>query len=180
MNIQYLFGFQIVTDIMICAGILLLLFRFRKYFKPGSTEVCEDSISEFRQMLAESKQLSDQFLKELERGKREMKDLASALEEREKKLEDLLKRAMRYDHQSITGNAKKTDHKENVDCSSEETYRKILDLAGQGLNEGQISQQLGLPEGEIELILSLSRARSRYVPCIQSASCTPAVPTLRS
>jgi hypothetical protein len=161
MNIQYLFGFQIVTDIMICAGILVLLFRFRKYFKPGSTGLSEDSISELKQMLAESKRFSDQFLQELERGKREMKELASSLEEREKKLDDLLKQAMRFDHLSITGNAKKTDHKENGDCSSEEPYRKILDLAGQGLNEGQISQQLGLPEGEIELILSLSRARSR-------------------
>jgi len=50
---------------------------------------------------------------------------------------------------------------EKADSFSEEPYREILSLARKGLKEEEISQQLNLPEGEIDLILNLSRVKRK-------------------
>jgi len=158
MNSNFLFGFQIATDVIICAGILFLLIRFRKYFKPGSMEIGERTIGEFSRLLAESRNAADKFLEELEQEKNALKNLAASIGERENSLRELIKQAKDYEDLSNSANDQKI---EKTDSFSEEPYREILSLARKGLNEEEISQQLDLPEGEIDLILNLSRVKRK-------------------
>jgi len=158
MNSNFLFGFQIATDVIICAGILFLLIRLRKYLKPESIEVSEKTIEDFSGLLAESRKAGDKFLEELAQEKNALKNLVASIDEREKSLKELLERAMHYVDISI---AEKTQEVETADSFSEEPYREILSLARKGLKEEEISQQLNLPEGEIDLILNLSRVKRK-------------------
>ncbi len=164
MNVNYLFGFQIATDVLICAGILFLLLRFRKYFKPSPPEISEQTIEEFSQLLNESRIAANKFLQELEQEKKDLKDLAAAVEEREIKLQELITQAKNYgdlirsDNMNMIEEMEKSD---KADSFSEGPYSEILNLARKGLNEEKIAQQLGLPEGEIELVLNLFRERSK-------------------
>lgn len=158
MSSNFLIGFQIATDVIICGGILFLLIRLRKYFKPESMEVSEKTVEDFSGLLAESRKAGDKFLEELVREKNALKNLVASIDEREKSLKELLERAMHYEDISIAEN---TQEMETADSFSEEPYREILNLARKGLKEDEISQQLGLPEGEIDLILNLSRVKRK-------------------
>jgi len=155
MDINFLVGFQIVTDVMICLGILFVLIRFHQLFKPGLMEVSGKTILEFSQLLEESRNAAGKFLEELEQEKNALKDLAQSIDEKERRLKDLLEKAKLPMDLLSAHNAQKTDSIE------EEPFGKILSLAQQGLNEEQISRQSGLPEGEIDLILNLSRTKSK-------------------
>jgi hypothetical protein len=158
MHINYLFGFQIATDVIICLGILFLLIRFRKFFKPGLMEISEKTIEEFSQLLAESRNAANKFLEELEQEKNALNQLATFIDEREKRLKELINQANLCRELSPSESAPKVD---KSDSFSEEHSREILSLARKGLSEGEISRQLGLPEGEIDLILNLSRAKRK-------------------
>jgi len=130
----------------------------RKYLKPESIEVSEKTIEDFSGLLAESRKAGDKFLEELAQEKNALKNLVASIDEREKSLKELLERAMHYVDISI---AEKTQEVETADSFSEEPYREILSLARKGLKEEEISQQLNLPEGEIDLILNLSRVKRK-------------------
>jgi hypothetical protein len=154
MNINYLFGFQVITDLAICAGILYLTFRFHKLFKEGFKQVSEDSIHEFKKLLDESKDNSDKFLEEMKKEKIELKQLLHIIEEKKENLKSLLEKES---PRSELGEKKRED----VSPTLDDHYSQILNLSKQGLDEKQISHQLGLPEGEVGLILNLTHQKNK-------------------
>lgn len=158
MNVNSLLVFQVITDAIVCAGILFLLVRLRQLFKAGLSEINEESVQKFSRLLDESRMEANRFFEKLEKQKQEMKELAAFLDEKEKRLKNL---AGESRHHADFFRAEKTvlDSSAQTDSFSEETYGDILSLARQGLNEEQIAQQSGLPEGEVDLILNLSRAK---------------------
>jgi len=159
MNANILLIFQIITDVLICMGVLFLLIRFRKFFKPGSIEISEKTIQDFCQLLDESKEAAGKFLEELEKEKDALKDLALSIDEKERRLNDLINKSKPYMDLLSSVNTGSDNAKKAI-AFSRETYREVLSLAHKGLNIEQISQQLVLPEGEIDLILNLSRTKN--------------------
>jgi len=140
-------------------GVLFLLIRFRKFFKPGSIEISEKTIQDFCQLLDESKEAAGKFLEELEKEKDALKDLALSIDEKERRLNDLINKSKPYMDLLSSVNTGSDNAKKAI-AFSRETYREVLSLAHKGLNIEQISQQLVLPEGEIDLILNLSRTKN--------------------
>jgi len=159
MNANSLLIFQIITDVLICMGVLFLLIRFRKFFKPGSIEISEKTIQDFCQLLDESKEAAGKFLEELEKEKDALKDLALSIDEKERRLNDLINKSKPYMDLLSSVNTGSDNAKKAI-AFSRETYREVVSLAHKGLNIEQISQQLVLPEGEIDLILNLSRTKN--------------------
>jgi len=159
MNANILLIFQIITDVLICMGVLFLLIRFRKFFKPGSIEISEKTIQDFCQLLDESKEAAGKFLEELEKEKDALKDLALSIDEKERRLNDLINKSKPYMDLLSSVNTGSDNAKKAI-AFSRDTYREVLSLAHKGLNIEQISQQLVLPEGEIDLILNLSRTKN--------------------
>ena len=159
MNADSLLIFKIITDILICIGIFFFLIRFRKFFKNGTEEISEEAVQEFRKLISDSREAAVKFLDELEKSKNELKDLAESLDIKEKRLNNLkaLSKTSEVILSSVTPSA---NILEGSNSSSEATYQEVLNLSRQGLNEEQISRKSGLPEGEIDLILNLSRAKS--------------------
>ncbi len=160
MDLNSLLISQLVTDALLCIGILFLLFRLRRLSNPGSMDVGEKTMKEYFRLLEISRKEADQFLEELEKAKKELKDLAALLEEKEAKLKKLMKAAGPYP-ETLSSGQNDTDQPQEAASFSEEKYGQVLHLARKGLNEAEISQQSGLPEGEVALILSLSRAESK-------------------
>lgn len=159
MNINGLLVFQMITDVLICIGILFLLIRFRKIFKPLSVEFSEKKAQEFSRLLEESREDAGKFLKKLDKEKRELNTLAVALDEKEKKLNDLIRKSNGYPVMSNSDKAV-SDIAESTGSFFGETQEHVLSLARQGLDEEQIAHQSGLPEGEVDLILNLAREKS--------------------
>jgi len=158
-SVNSLLVLQIETDIIICMGLLFLLIRFRKFFKPVSIEISEIATQEFRKLLDESNNAASKFLEELEKEKNELKDFAEYLDKKERMLNNLIKESKPYvDMLSSANNG--SDNAEKTNSFSEETHMEVLSMARKGLNKEQISQQSGLPEGEIDLIVNLSRTKS--------------------
>jgi len=140
-------------------GVLFLLIRFRTFFKPGSIEISEKTIQDFCQLLNESKEAAGKFLEELEKEKDALKDLALSIDEKERRLNDLINKSKPYMDLLSSVNTGSDNAKKAI-AFSRDTYREVLSLAHKGLNIEQISQQLVLPEGEIDLILNLSRTKN--------------------
>ena len=158
MNVNSLLVLKIVIDILICAGILFLLFRV-KLFKPGLPEISEKTTQEFAQLLIDSRNYADEFLEELEKEKESLKDLLYDIGEREKRLKDFIKESRHYSDLLSSENPG-LNCLGKKDAFSENAYGQILSLARKGFNEEQISQQSGLPEGEVDLILNLTQAKN--------------------
>ncbi len=151
---------QLVTDALLCIGILFLLFRLRRLSNPGSMDIGEQTLKEYSRLLEDSRKDADQFLKELEKAKKELKDLAALLEEKEATLKELMRAPSPF-AETLPSGQNDSDQPKDAGSFTEEKYGQVLHLARKGLNEAEISQQSGLPEGEVALILSLSRAESK-------------------
>lgn len=160
MDMNSLLISQLVTDALLCIGILFLLFRLRRLSNPGSMDAGEKTIKEYSRLLEESRKEADQFLEELEKAKSELKDLAVLLEEKEAKLKERMKEESPL-AETLPSGQNDSDQPKDAGSFSEAKYGQVLHLARKGLKEAEISQQSGLPEGEVALILSLSRAESK-------------------
>jgi hypothetical protein len=136
-------------------GIIILLLRLHRIFKSVTIEINEKTVQEFNQLLDESRNAANQFLDELKYEKNALKDIFLIIEEKERDLKALIDKTKSFVNQETTITPLSQDE------FSDENYREILNLARRGFNEEQISQQSGLPEGEIDLILNLSRAKNK-------------------
>jgi DNA-directed RNA polymerase specialized sigma24 family protein len=90
----------------------------------------------------------------MEESKKALRDVSLSIDEKEARLNRLIERA--------------ASHIEKLDKTSagiEEVlpgkkYDEVIRLAGQGFTPAEIAESLGLSEGEIRLIIDLSRRKS--------------------
>jgi DNA-directed RNA polymerase specialized sigma24 family protein len=90
----------------------------------------------------------------MEESKKALRDVSLSIDEKETRLNRLIERA--------------ASHIEKLDKTSagiEEVlpgkkYDEVIRLAGQGFTPAEIAESLGLSEGEIRLIIDLSRRKS--------------------
>ena len=153
MDIQILSGIQIVADIVLCAAIIVLLRRSTAAVKERGG--VEQNLKQLRDMLNESQQAASRFLESVEESRRSLKGLFFQLEEKERKLKELLQTGA---SDSGPGGPAARTAGEPAAMSSDR-YGEVIALHRRGLSGSDIARQSGIPEGEISLILDLERAR---------------------
>lgn len=136
---------QIAADVVLLIA-LLFFFRFVSLsMKKKERGLSEQSLMEFKQLLADSKLLSEEFVDAIDAGHRSLKGILHAIDEKEKHLSSLIEKS-----ESLTS----TDNPRN-DIFKEQGYQKVLDMAAEGISDQKIADLLDLTEGEIKLILNL-------------------------
>lgn len=152
MNIQQLVGFQIAADVLLCAVIIYLLWRFKKDLSASRTGVDQNLMLEFKKLIEESQQTGARFVDALAEGRRMFKELAYSLDEREKRLKSLIET-------SLACSEKLDAISRNNARPSEGKYQTAIQMAREGLNAGEIAARTGLTEGEAALVVDLGRAK---------------------
>jgi len=136
---------QIAADVVLLIA-LLFFFRFVSLsMKKKERGLSEQSLMEFKQLLADSKRLSEEFVDAIDSGRRSLKGILHAIDEKEKHLSSLIEKS-----ESLTS----ADNPRN-DIFKEQGYQKVLDMAAAGISDQKIADLLDLTEGEIKLILNL-------------------------
>jgi hypothetical protein len=144
---------QIAADVVLLIA-LFFFFRFVSLsMKKKERGLPEKSLMEFKQLLEDSKRLSEEFVDAIDAGRKSLKDILHAIDEKEKHLSSVIEKS-----ESLTSNDKPRN-----DLSKEEGYQKVLDMAAEGISDQKIADLLDLTEGEIKLILNLHSHQRKNV-----------------
>jgi hypothetical protein len=153
MNPLSLFYFQIGIDALMCGLILYFLWRVGK----KNTEPVvggEQARQELQHLIAESQKSAQQFLDALAEGRRALKEIAYALDERETRLQTLCLRA-----EALSADAEPEAMDANDAPSTSVNQEQVLRMAINGTSVPDIVRQTGLADGEVRLIIDLARSR---------------------
>lgn len=144
---------QIAADVVLLIA-LLFFFRFVSLStKKKERGLSEQSLAEFKQLLEDSKQLSEEFVDAIESGRRSLQGILHAIDEKEKHLSNLIEKS-----ESLTSN---DNPKNNI--SKEQGYQKVLDMATEGISDQKIADVLDITEGEVKLILNLHSHQRKII-----------------
>jgi ATP/maltotriose-dependent transcriptional regulator MalT len=136
---------QIAADVVLLIA-LLFFFRFVSLStKKKERGLPERSLAEFKQLLEDSKRLSEEFVDAIDAGRKSLKDILRAIDEREKHLSSLIEKTESLPSNDRLGN----------DIFKGQGYQKVLDMAAEGISNQKIADLLDLTEGEVKLILNL-------------------------
>jgi hypothetical protein len=154
MNIQTIFVFQIITDLIFCLIIFFLLARLRGSLDKNKPPVVDpDLFLKLQDLISQSQNDSEKFIEILDESCRRLNDLSIRLENRANNLTALLKEADARAHQFSTGNQESLSTNDNRD------YDAISRYLTEGFSAGEIAARTGLPLGEILLIVDLKRLK---------------------
>jgi seryl-tRNA synthetase len=152
MNPLSLFYFQIGIDALMCGLILYFLWRVGK--KTAEPVVGgEQARQELQSLIAESQKSAEQFLDALAEGRKALKEIAYALDERESRLQTLCLRV-----EALTADAEPKADADDASSASV-NHEQVLRMAIDGASVPDIVRQTGLAEGEVRLIIDLARSR---------------------
>jgi len=152
MNPLSLFYVQIGIDALMCGLILYFLWRVGK----KTTEPVvggEQDRQELQRLIAESQQSAQQFLDALAEGRKTLKEIAYALDERESRLQAICLRA-----ETLTADVEPEVDADDAPSASV-NQEQVLRMAIDGTSVPDIVRQTGLTEGEVRLIIDLARSR---------------------
>jgi hypothetical protein len=145
-----LFYLQMGIDALMCGLILYFLWRVGKITAvPGPGN--EQSRQELQRLIAESQKTAQQFLDALAEGRKALREIAYALDEKEARLQTVCLRA-----EALTA----TDTSD-TSPSSKINPGQVLQMAGGGTSVPDIARKTGLTEGEVHLIIDLARSRDK-------------------
>ncbi len=155
MNPRSLFYVQIGIDALLCGLILYFLWRVGK--KPPDPFVGgEQARQELERLIAESQKEAQQFLEALAEGRKALKEIACALDERESRLQALCLRA-----EALAADAGREAAPADDDApSAAVNQERVLRMTKDGASVPDIVRQTGLAEGEVRLIIDLARSRA--------------------
>ncbi|HOK06389.1 MAG TPA: hypothetical protein PK836_02625 [Syntrophales bacterium] len=149
MTIHNLLIIQLVLDV----ALLVLIGAFFWYVgrsakRDRTPSVAKEEVTALRDLVNESQRLSTQFVESLEEGRKTLKSLAFSLDEKERRLRDLVERAEDL--------LRRLDEKPDRPFPpAEDAYGEVLRLRAAGLSSQEIAGRLGLTAGEVELITRL-------------------------
>lgn len=153
MNLQVLFIFQILADIILCIAVVFILYLFTRDSRKKPARNLDPAIlDEFQRVLDASQRSVLNLVKAMDDSRRALKETAYALDERENRLRSLMAQSesMARAAGSGTGSA----------AESEKRYESVLALARQGMTPDEIAGISGLTRGEIDLIIDLDRKKN--------------------
>jgi hypothetical protein len=151
-NPQVFFFIQVVADVVLCIAVVFIITRINQDLKKRLSFV--KTMSALQRLIVESQKATAGLLEAMEESKKALRDMSLSIDEKEARVNRLIQRA--------------TSHIDRLDKTSagiEEVLPgkksdEVIRLAGQGFTQAEISDSLGLSEGEIRLIIDLSRSRS--------------------
>ena len=150
-----LFHVQIIVEGVFFGAILFLLWRLKRDIEKYRPLADGSIMDPLKKIMADSQEAANGFVTQMEENKHALNKLARQLDEKEQGLATILKEAAsvikRFDsEQSKSGST-----------SSTKRYDDVMDMVQQGMTREEVSKHSDLTEGEINLIMELSRARTR-------------------
>jgi hypothetical protein len=147
-----LFYIQMGIDALMCGLILYFLWRVGKITAVRG-HGSESDRQELRRLIVESQQSAQQFLDALAEGRKTLKEIVYALDEKEARLQAICLRA-----ETLTARA---DPATGVGASSFVDREQVLRMANDGASIPDIVRKTGMTDGEVHLIIDLARSRDR-------------------
>jgi hypothetical protein len=154
MSQQVFFIIQIMADIALLAVIVFFIYRIHEENRRRTTGMDPRVLAEFRKLLAESQQASASLVQAMDDGKKALKEIARLLDEKESRLRKMIEQTEAQPREAVPD---RTAGESPVDSGFAEAVR----MARSGASPREISKQLGLPEGEVSLILDLDERRQK-------------------
>ena len=151
MDIPFLLALSIAADVVLCAAIFVLLRRTAAAAKGRNAAAADQDLKRLREMLDESRQAAANFLEAVGQSRRSLKELSFQLAEKERSLKDLLRQGA-FPDAAETADA--------VQAVAADRYGKVIAMVKKGMAGSEIAQKSGIPEGEVNLIVDLERAKS--------------------
>ena len=149
MAIELLPAIQIIADLVLFFAIVFLVRTVNKEIKKRSFAIDADPLPEFKKLIEDSRHSADYLLQTLNEGRKSLKEIAYALDEKEKRLRFLIEES-----------DSKFEEMKLGDSNRGEKCGEVIKLAEQGLSEKEMAHVLNLTEGEIRLILDLDRKKN--------------------
>jgi DNA-binding NarL/FixJ family response regulator len=150
--------FQIIIDIIFFITILILLRQLNKRIAKDPPVIDESIVREFKKLMTESQDFTNQFLGVIEENEQRLNKLSRQLDNKEKRLIILIEEAealiSKVDSQRTTI--------EKV-YSDEERSKHIIQMIQDGKSQEEVAKQLNVTEGEINLIKALEQIKAGNV-----------------
>ena len=150
--------FQIIIDIIFFITILILLRQLNKRIAKDPPVIDESIVLEFKKLMTESQDFTNQFLGVVEENEQRLNKLSRQLDNKEKRLIILIEEAEalinKVDSQKTTT--------EKV-YSDEERSKHIIQMIQDGNSREEVAKQLNVTEGEINLITALEQIKAGNV-----------------
>jgi hypothetical protein len=151
-NPKLFFIIQAVADVVLCMAVVFIITRISRDLNKRRSFV--KTMAELKRLIVESQKATVGLLEAMEESKKALRDVSLSIDEKEARLNRLIERA--------------ASHIEKLDKTSAgiedvlpgKKHHEVIRLAGQGFSPVEIADSLGLSEGEIRLIIDLSRRRS--------------------
>lgn len=153
MNQQVFFIIQILADVAFLAVIVFFIYRIHEESRRKPAGVDPRMLAEFRKLLVECQNGSASLVQAMDEGKKALKEISRALDEKEVRLKKIIE-------QSEIQLEKATPVPGAGAFAGEAGFSEAVRMARRGMGLREISKHLGLPEGEVSLILDLDRRRS--------------------
>jgi hypothetical protein len=158
MNLQSLFIFQLLADLLLCIALVFVLFLITRESKKRNAQTVDPAIvMEFKRILDASQQATTTLLRTMDDSRKALKEIAYSLDDRENRLRTLM---AQVDERLVKKTTIPTDVPAGTDDRLENRYADVLLLARQGVDTDEIARICGLPRGEIDLIIDLDRQKS--------------------
>ncbi|HPC73953.1 MAG TPA: DUF2802 domain-containing protein [Syntrophales bacterium] len=152
MNQQAFFIIQILADIALLAAIVFFIYRIREDSRRRSAGIDPSMLEEFKKLLAESQQGSANLVEAMDEGKKALRKIARVLDEKESRLRKIIEQPEAKPRKAAPGRSA-------GEAAVEAGFAEAVRMAEGGASSKEISKQLGLPEGEVSLILDLHQRR---------------------
>ncbi len=150
--------FQIIIDIIFFVTIVILLRQLSKRMANNPPVIDKSIVIEFKKLMMDSQSFTNHFLNVVEENEQRLNKLSRQLDNKEKRLIILIEEAEAL--------IKKVDSQKNTKekiYSDEERSKYIIQMIQDGRSREDIAKQLGVTEGEINLITALEQIKAANV-----------------
>jgi hypothetical protein len=155
MDLQLLFLFQSLADVILCIAIFFILFLItRENKKRPVRNINPEIIAEFQRTIDTSHNSINHLIKAMDESRKALKEIAYALDERENRL------------RSLIAQAENIVQKSQIAIESEirpDGYERVLAMIREGLEAEEIAGITGLTRGEVELMINLDRKKNEIL-----------------
>jgi hypothetical protein len=157
MDIQNPAFVQIAIDLALFIAVVILLWRVNANIKNNDTGNHQKMISELKVIINQSQNTADRFLETLEKSRKSLKEIALELDIKEERIKALLGKSQ-MKMEPLNGKPMLQDA--NL---SQGKYAEVISMIKKGYSAEETASATGFPEGEIGLIVDLSRIKNENV-----------------
>ena len=158
MDIQNPAFVQIAIDLALFMAVVILLWRVNTSIKHHELNNHQEMISELKVIIGQSQNTADRFLETLEKSRRSLKEIALELDIKEERIKALLEKTKRkmepFNDKPIL---------QNANLPQGNKYAEVINMIKKGYSAGETARATGFPEGEIGLIVDISRIKNENV-----------------